>query len=174
MAFLVSLSGLPGVGKTATARALSKLMGAVHVRVDTVEAALKTSTLQILDPEDSGYAVAYAIARDNLGLGLDVVADTVNPLAVTREAWAEVARATQSDIANVELICSSASEYQRRVETRRSDIDGLVVPTWEHVKTRDYQTWTEPRLVIDSASSLPSDCAEQIVRFLSSSSRNAR
>lgn len=39
----------------------------------------------------AGYIVCYAIASQNLRLGLDVVADTVNPIQVTRQAWRNLA-----------------------------------------------------------------------------------
>ena len=40
---------------------------------------------------DSGYRAAYAVAEDNLRLGHVVIADSVNPWPVTREAWRAVA-----------------------------------------------------------------------------------
>ncbi len=38
-----------------------------------------------------GYIVAYRLAEHNLRLGLAVVADSVNPIEITREAWRAVA-----------------------------------------------------------------------------------
>ena len=40
---LVVLSGLPGVGKTTVARLLSSAVGAVHLRIDTIETAMVES-----------------------------------------------------------------------------------------------------------------------------------
>ncbi|AAF10196.1 hypothetical protein DR_0609 [Deinococcus radiodurans R1 = ATCC 13939 = DSM 20539] len=87
---LLVLSGIPGTGKSTLARELSRRLGAVYLRVDTVEAALLNAGHAGITVE--GYATAYAVAADNLALGLNVVADCVNPVAETREAWAEVAR----------------------------------------------------------------------------------
>ena len=76
MSRLISFSGLPGVGKTTLARALSARINAIHLRVDTVEAALKNSVLKIHPAEDAGYLVLKSLAKDNLLLGFDVIVDT--------------------------------------------------------------------------------------------------
>jgi predicted kinase len=34
--------------------------------------------------DDRGYRVAYAVAEENLGLGRTVIADSVNPIQLTR------------------------------------------------------------------------------------------
>ena len=94
MTWLISFSGLPGVGKTTVARALARRINAAYIRVDSIEAALKNSTLRIHPAEDAGYLAAVAIAKDNLLHHLDVVADTVNPLALTRRLWAQAAAAS--------------------------------------------------------------------------------
>src|SRR5688500_478000 len=79
MTVLISFSGLPGVGKTTVARALAQEIRAVYIRVDSIEVALRSSSLQIHPAEDAGYLAAVAVAKDNLMHGLDVVADSVNP-----------------------------------------------------------------------------------------------
>ena len=83
---LLILGGLPGVGKTAIATALAREMDAVHLRIDSIEQALRNSGVTISGPE--GYVVAYAIARDNLNLGRTVIADSVNPVEITRSRMA--------------------------------------------------------------------------------------
>ena len=78
------LSGLPGVGKTTIARELAAALTAVHVRIDSIEQALRDAGLTV---EEEGYRVAYAVAEDNLRLGRIVIADCVNPWPLTRRAW---------------------------------------------------------------------------------------
>ena len=78
----------------------------------------------------AGYAVANAIAEANLLDGKMVVADCVNPVLESREAWRAVASRGRVKLAEVELVCTDQVEHQRRVEERVSDIAGLVLPCW--------------------------------------------
>lgn len=162
MPVLVSFSGLPGVGKSTIARALAEAIGAIYLRVDSIEAALKASVLAIHPAEDAGYRAAMAVARDNLALGRDVVADIVNPIALTRRAWADVAAVAKADLLDVEIVCSDKTEHRRRVETRQSDVAGLTLPTWDDVQARDYEEWAEPRLVLDSSTQSVDACVAAI------------
>lgn len=100
---------------------------------------------------DAGYRVAYALAADFLRAGHVVIADSVNPLSMTRQAWAEVAATAGAVCLDVELVCSDVALHRTRVEARTSDLDGLVVPTWEQVASREYQPWDSPVLRVDTA-----------------------
>ena len=102
------------------------------------------------------------MATDNLFGSNMVIADCVNPIALTRDAWAEVAHAAAARLLEVELICTDKAEHRRRVETRQSDIDGLVMPTWQEVRERRFDPWNRPRLVIDTASTDATAAARRI------------
>ncbi len=145
---LLILGGLPGVGKTAVAAGLARETGAVHLRIDSIEQALRNSGVDVSGPE--GYAVAYAIAEDNLRLGRTVIADSVNPLEVTRSAWRSVAQRTGTRYVEVEVVCSDRAEHRRRVETRTADIAGHELPTWQQVCEREYEPW-EAGIMVDTA-----------------------
>jgi predicted kinase len=166
MPVLIAFSGLPGVGKTTVARALAREISAVYIRVDSIEVALKSSSLQINPAEDAGYLVAAAVTKDNLLHGLDVVADTVNPIELTRRLWDEAARACDARLLNVEIVCSDRAEHRRRVEERRSDIVGLDLPDWKRVQSRDYEDWTGNRVVLDTSKLSVNDCVKEIVEAL--------
>src|SRR4029453_14530933 len=148
---LIILSGLPGVGKTTIAHALVLELGAVHIRIDTIEHALRESGKLAGPLDDAGYRVGYAIAEGNLRLGLMVIADSVNPLGITREAWRGVAARARVPAVEIEVICSDAAEHRRRIETRVADLEGFKLPTWTEVVEREYEPWTGNRLTIDSA-----------------------
>ncbi|MGQ3892886.1 AAA family ATPase [Legionella sp. CNM-4043-24] len=151
-AWLIIFGGLPGTGKTTISREVARQLKAVWLRVDTVEQALKnagSSPAGLVGPE--GYLISYALAQDNLSLGLTVVADSVNPLAVTRKDWQDVARAAGVPFLEIEIVCSDPEEHQKRVETRTPDIKGHQLPTWEDVKNRDYEPWDSASLCIDTA-----------------------
>ena len=151
MTMLIILGGLPGVGKTTIARELARQLGAVHLRIDSIEQAIRESGVVAVSLDDAGYRAGYAIARDNLGLGHRVIADCVNPLPVTRNAWVDVAGHAQVGATEVEIICSDLQEHRRRVETRTIDIPGFRLPTWQEVIERDYRPWDRERVVIDTA-----------------------
>jgi len=148
---LIFLGGLPGAGKTSIARALARRLGAVHVRVDTIEQALRSCDVIKEDVGPAGYVIAYGVVEDNLRLGRIVVADSVNPIPITRDAWRAVGERIPVKVAEVEVICSDASAHRRRIETRTTDIEGLKLPTWQAVLDRDYQPWNRPRTVLDTA-----------------------
>lgn len=162
---LVVLGGLPGVGKSTVAHVLLASWPAVYLRIDTIEQALRDSAVLAKgDVGPAGYMVAYALARTQLAQGLSVLADCVNPLPVTREAWRAVARDTRVPVLEVELICSDAAEHRRRVETRVADVPGLVPPTWQAVQQHGYvRRCEEERLVVDTASMNAEQAAEHVL-----------
>lgn len=81
-----------------------------------------------------------------------MVVDAVNPVEDARRAWRELAqRVPGAALSFVEVVCSDIAEHRRRVEARESDIEGLAMPTWEQVLSREYEPWTDERLVLDTA-----------------------
>jgi predicted kinase len=145
---LIVLSGLPGVGRTTIARELACSLAAVYLRIDSIEQALRQAGL---DVEAEGYAVAHAVAADNLRAGQTVIADCVNPWPLTRDDWRAVAEQIGVPVVEVEVVCSDQAEHRRRVESRAADVAGHRVPTWQEVVERDYRAWDRPHLVIDTA-----------------------
>lgn len=159
---LIIFSGLPGTGKTTLSRMLAKRIGAVYLRVDTIEAGLKRSMLQIGSAEDAGYQAGCAIAEENLKLGMSVVADSVNPIAISRRLWESAAKKADCPFRSIEIICSDTDEHRRRIENRTTDIDGLTLPTWQSVVDREYEAWPEGHYQLDTAFKSPEVCLEML------------
>jgi predicted kinase len=159
---LIILGGLPGTGKTAIARELARQLGAVHVRIDSIEEAILDSGVLSSPIDDAGYRVGNAVAADNLRIGRTVIADSVNPIPLSRDAWVEVANRAKVSAVEIEVICSDTEEHQRRVETRISDIAGSRCVTWQDVVSRDYRPWSREHIVIDTAGRT----VEQVVTIL--------
>jgi len=146
---LYIFGGLPGTGKSTLSQRLAREQQAVHLRIDSIEQALRAAGSLVNGPE--GYLVACHLAADNLRLGWSVVADSVNPLRITRAAWRDVARHAGVLFVEIEVICSNAAEHRNRVEARSTDISGLSLPTWDDVVSREYEPWDAEHLVIDTA-----------------------
>jgi predicted kinase len=138
---LITFGGLPGSGKTTIARELARKISAVYLRIDSVEQAIRASQLSSQPLNDAGYRVAYAVAADNPRIGRTVIADSVNPLQLTRDAWIAVANSVPVSFVEIEVTCSDADEHRRRVEERANDLPGLKPPTWADVAAREYQPW---------------------------------
>jgi predicted kinase len=163
---LIAFGGLPGVGKTALARALALELSATYLRIDEVEQALRSSGLSPEEIGESGYLVAYALAESNLRLGAAVVADSVNPVLASRSAWRGVAERASATIVEVEIICSDMEVHRGRVEARAGDIPGLLLPTWREIMEHRYDAWDRDRIVIDTAHCSPEEASRNLRRAI--------
>lgn len=164
---LIVFSGLPGTGKTTIAKALAGQSGAVYLRIDTIEQAIRDAGVLEQGVGSSGYQVANALALSNLLLGRTVVVDCVNPVAESRQAWSDTALSAGMPLVNIQVACSDPHEHQRRVESRTSDIPGLTPPTWQSVLAHEYEPWVESPLTVDTARLFPHEALTMINAQLS-------
>jgi predicted kinase len=103
------------------------------LRVDSIEQAIRESGVVPGSINDAGYRAAYAVARDNLRLGRDVISDSVNPWMLTRNAWRDVGLEVGAAVLEVEIVCTDTTEHRHRLETRTNDVPGLMLPDWQTV-----------------------------------------
>jgi predicted kinase len=166
MGRLIVFAGLPGTGKSSIARALAIETGAVWLRIDTIEQAIRESGVAPGTMDDAGYRAAYAVAHDNLRLGHDVIGDSVNPWMLTRNAWREAGRRAGAHVVEIETICTDVEEHKRRVETRVSEVAALILPDWHAVIGRDYHPWDRDHLTIDTAGRSIEACVKLVLAAL--------
>lgn len=162
---LIVFSGLPGTGKSTIAKQLVARFGAVYLRIDTLEQALRRSGELAGEVGRSGYLVAFELALDNLRLGRTVIADCVNPVAESRVAWRDVAARAGVRLVDVLVICSDTGEHRRRVETREVDIPGLTPPSWASVVNHEYEPWGEVPFTVDTAFISPEEAVRLIAEW---------
>jgi predicted kinase len=149
----IIFSGLPGTGKSTIGNRLADRLGAVYLRIDSIEQAVQESEILngSADLGAVGYQVCYRVAADNLMTGRTVVADSVNPLKLTRDAYREVAQRVGVSFLEVEVMCSDPRQHRERIGTRQSTVAGLALPTWQQVVDRVYEHWDRPHLILDTA-----------------------
>lgn len=152
---LIVFCGLPGAGKTTLARRLAQQRQAIYLRIDAIEEALLADGGGVLVDRGAGYRVAYGIAEENLRVGRTVIADCVNPLKITREAWSAVATRAGVEHINVVVICSDTAQHRRRVDARLPGTRGSV---WADILNRDFEATQPTSIVIDTADRSVEQC----------------
>lgn len=168
---LYIFSGLPATGKSTLAQRLASALGAAYLRIDTVEQALRD--LCAWRVEGEGYRLAYRIACDNLLIGSDVVADSCNPIALTRDEWRAVAAHSGARAIDILVVCSDRDEHRRRVETRLAEIPGLQLPGWNEVVGREYHAWPEAPITVDTARKSVDSCFAELLVAIASATTTA-
>jgi hypothetical protein len=92
-----------------------------------------------------------------------VLADSVNSLNVTRDAWKHTADAAAATLYEVEVICSDQDVHRHRVETRKTNIPGLTLPTWDQVTSREYHPWHRDHIILDTAHKNVFECVHELI-----------
>lgn len=161
---LLICGGLPASGKSTISKRVARELSAAYIRVDSIEQTLKDVGFNKVHSE--GYELAYRIAADNLSLGLPVVADSVNPIEITRKAWRTIGEAAGVPVLEIEIVCSDQTEHKQRVETRVTDIEQSTRVTWKDVLNRAYEPWPQAQIVIDTAGDSPEQSVKKTLSFI--------
>jgi predicted kinase len=161
---LYIFSGLPGVGKTTLAKKLANYCNATLLRIDTVEQGMRD--LWSFKVQGEGYRHSYRLAKDNLKIGNSVIADSCNPVQLTRKEWQDAAISVRADFINIEVICSDREIHRQRVETRSSDIPDFNLPSWQDILQREYRQWNEAHIIIDTAINSIEDCHNELIEAI--------
>lgn len=162
MAVFVCLSGLPGVGKSTIAAELARQSGALWLRVDAIEQAMRASPVAPEDLEGMGYFALAAAAEGALNQGFDVIGDSVNPIAASRAIYHEMTARTAAQHLDVVLTCSDTAAHRARVEGRGPSVPGLAPPSWAGVQARLWEPFPTAALTLDTSTLGPGAAARAI------------
>src|SRR5262245_46749174 len=106
MATLVLMTGLPCTGKSSIARAVAQALPAAWLSADRIdEALLDTGMTAAQRPDIAGYEALKALVDLQLGAGLSVVVDAVNPFDFVRAAYFDIAEKHGALVAVVVTKC---------------------------------------------------------------------
>jgi predicted kinase len=168
-ATLIVVSGLPGVGKSATAALVAKRLRAVHLSIDPVEEALLGAGLEPgWATGVAAYEAVRASAETNLLNGCTVVVDAVNDSEPARDTWRRAAASAAADLRWVVLTCSDAGEHQRRLTRRDRGFRFVPEPAWDDIRERreDLSPWVDTRLEVDTSQKSMSDVLTEVLAAL--------
>jgi predicted kinase len=166
---LYIFSGLPGTGKTTIASRIAQQLALPYFRLDTIEQGLRD--ICSINVGGEGYRLTYRVVSDNLKIGNDVIVDCVNPWELTRKEWESVAIENQARYINIEVICSDKVEHKQRACSRKNDIEGFELPSWEDICKRDYESWTEERIIVETSKKGIDECVNEVLNKIEEEKR---
>ncbi|NYF15658.1 putative kinase/biotin operon repressor [Microbacterium sp. AK009] len=165
---LVVISGLPGVGKSAVADEVARMLGAVHLSIDSVEEALLACGLQPgWTTGVAAYEAVRAAAEQNLRLGRTVIVDAVNDSEPARDTWRRASAATGTPLRFFVLDLADTAEHRRRIEGRARGLAHVGEPSWSDIRSRSeaFEPWQGPHERIDASATLAAVAASILHRL---------
>lgn len=163
---LIVLSGLPGSGKTVLAEGLSRALSIPIFAIDTIEVAMWRAGLDKATTGVAAYEIAQALTDVHLNLRISVVVDAVNPAEAPRAAWRNLAAKHRASLKFIECVCSDEAIQRQRIESRVGNLADTQL-TWPRFLQRrtEYEAWTDPRLVLDTARTSPGQLIAQALNY---------
>jgi len=153
------MKGLPGVGKSTLARALSRELAWPLIDKDDVNARLHARGITANGP---AYDVMLALVDRQLAQGLSVVCDSPL-LRPTYENISALAASRRAPLAVIECYCSDETLWRERLQTRvGAQLPAHRIANWEALRSYRQRhpdaayPITGYHLLVDTAQPLPS------------------
>jgi hypothetical protein len=127
------LAACLGLGKTTIVRELAHQAGARHLRIDSMEQAIRDCAPDAAGFDEAGDRVAYAVAEDNFGSGGPSSPTRSIRYRFARDACLEVGRCAPTVALEIEIIGSDLRERQSESQPAKLPLPDLRPPTWDEV-----------------------------------------
>ncbi len=132
------MRGYPGTGKSTIARALAAALHAPLLDRDIIRQMAVDIFGKLPTVGQFSYELIFALAREQLELGLSVVLDTPLTYRRTYEQAKELAKAFHTPMLVVHCQCPSEVQ-KRRLEGRKGQVSAFQITSWE-----EWERW-KPR-----------------------------
>lgn len=134
----IVMRGYPGTGKSTIARLLAAALHAPLIDRDIIRQMAVDIFGDLPEVGRFSYELLFALAREQLRLGLSVVVDTPLTYHTTYEQAKELAKAFDTPM--LVIHCQCPPEVQkRRLEGRKGDVSEFQITSWE-----EWEQW-KPR-----------------------------
>lgn len=159
---LILIAGLPGTGKTTIARALSAMIGAIHLNSDVLRSQLGLMGQYTAEAKQQVYDALLDSAGVALAAGKTVIVDSTFYQKSIRQPFEHLAKVCGVPLHWVEIQASERTLEERLGKPRPdSEADYSV-----YEKIRDlFEPLPEARLVINSDEETPESAAKLIQQY---------
>ena len=131
------MRGYPGTGKSTIARLLATSLHAPLIDRDIIRQMAVDLLGNLPQVGHFSYELMYALAREQLGLGLSVVADTPLTYRRTYEECQQIAQELHVPMLVVHCQCPPDVQ-KRRLEGRKGQVSNFQITSWE-----EWARWKE-------------------------------
>ena len=160
------MRGYPGTGKSTIARAIAAALHAPLLDRDVIRQKAVDIFGDVAGVGRFSYELMFALAREQLQLGLSIVMDTPLTYRTTYEQAQALARAFHIPMLVVHCQCSSEVQ-KRRLEGRKGKVSEFQITSWEEWlrwKPR-FEGFEDEGCVIDTSNPLDESLAKVMRRI---------
>lgn len=157
----VVMRGYPGTGKSTIARAIAAALHAPLIDRDILRQKAVDIFGDLPQVGHFSYELMFALAAEQLELGLSVVVDTPLTYRTTYEQAQELARTFSTPILVVHCQCPPEVQ-KRRLEERKGQVSQFQITSWEEWMQwkQRFEEFETEECVIDTANPLADSLAK--------------
>ncbi len=157
---LIVMRGYPGTGKSTIARAMARALHIPLIDRDVIRQVIVNILGNHAEVGHIAYEIIFALAREQLKLGLSLVIDT--PLTYYRTHEQARQLAVSFHVPMLVIHCQCSPEIQKyRLESRKGTVSEFQITSWEEWKQWEprFEEFDDGGCVIDTASEIEASLA---------------